>query len=280
MAQDKKQIQAVLAGRSPLHRFGQNFMIDANMVRTIADAGGLTPADTVIEIGPGTGTLTQELLARAGRVIAVEIDRDLAAALRSTYAQEPRFTLIEGDAMDGKHSLCDELGVAVRDALARGEPTKLVANLPYNIASPLVVELLLAGVKTLVFTVQKEVAQRLIAGAGSDAYGGLSVMMQLLSKVEYLRTIGPGVFWPPPDVDSALVRVTLANQLGTIDARAFADFVRKLFSFRRKTLGKSLAMMSLDSSHVPRDFDLKSRVETISPSDLLRLFGVVVQQER
>jgi 16S rRNA (adenine1518-N6/adenine1519-N6)-dimethyltransferase len=111
MAQTKQQIQAALAaaGTQPRHRFGQNFMIDGNLVRAIADAAAITAEDTVIEVGPGTGTLTEELLARAGRVIAVEIDRDLAESLRTTFADNPKFTLIEGDALQTKHQLNAEL---------------------------------------------------------------------------------------------------------------------------------------------------------------------------
>src|SRR3954468_5434656 len=105
MPQTKHEIQAILAsaGTEPRYRFGQNFMIDQNLVRIVADAGELDPNDTVIEVGPGTGTLTEELLARAGRVIAVEIDRDLARMLRERFGGNEKFTLIEGDALAGKH---------------------------------------------------------------------------------------------------------------------------------------------------------------------------------
>src|SRR5213078_4391428 len=111
MAQTKHQIQELLtaAGTEPRHRFGQNFMIDQNLVRIVADAGDIGPQDTVIEVGPGTGTLTEELLARAGRVIAVEIDRDLAAMLHQRFQENEKFKLIEGDALAGKHQLNPEL---------------------------------------------------------------------------------------------------------------------------------------------------------------------------
>src|SRR5215211_7593586 len=107
MTQTKRQIQELLtnAGTEPRHRFGQNFMIDQNLVRLVADAGELSADDTVIEVGPGTGTLTEELLARAGRVVAVEIDRDLAAMLRVRFGSSEKFQLIEGDALAGKHKL-------------------------------------------------------------------------------------------------------------------------------------------------------------------------------
>src|SRR3954471_19764506 len=167
MSQTKHEIQALLsaAGTEPRYRFGQNFMIDQNLVRLVAEAGELTPDDLVIEVGPGTGTLTEELLARGGRVVAVEIDRDLAGLLRRRFSDRPNFTLVEGDALAGKHDLNPELLAIIRTSIAENRPVKLVANLPYNIASPLIIELLVAGVRLLAFTVQKEVALRLRAAA-------------------------------------------------------------------------------------------------------------------
>src|SRR5688500_8352772 len=234
MAQSKHEIQALLAdaGTGPRHRFGQNFMIDQNLVRLVAEAGRIAAGDVVVEVGPGTGTLTEELLSRGADVVAVEIDRDLAKLLRERFENEPRFKLIEGDALSSKHALNEELVQVI--AAARGRPIKLVANLPYNIASPLIIELLILGIDQLVFTVQKEVADRLRAAAGSDAYGPLSVMAQLLARVELLRTLPPQAFWPPPKIDSALVRMTRIDDGKTEDAAAFGRFVQKLFSFRRK----------------------------------------------
>ena len=272
MAQSKQQIQATLsaAGMQPRHRFGQNFMIDQNLVRTIADAASIESTDTVIEVGPGTGTLTEELLARAGKVIAVEIDRDLAAALRQTFADRAQFTLIEGDALNGKHALNVELQSAIGD---QQSTIKLVANLPYNIASPLVVELLLAGVSTVVFTVQKEVADRMKGGPDSSDYGPLTVMVQLLSRVEVLRTLPPQAFWPPPKIESALVRLTRDDRLCD-QARAFGVFVHKLFSFRRKTLRKALEMSGYVAPLDALNLTGKGRAEELSPQELLNMFNV------
>ena len=280
MAQTKRQIEAALAaaGSRPRHRFGQNFMIDANLVRLIADAGRIEPGDHVLEVGPGTGTLTEELLARvgeSGRVTAVEIDRDLAASLRARFADEQRFSLIEGDAMAGKHGLNPDLSAVV----ASGGTTRLVANLPYNIASPLVVELLLAGVKTLAFTVQKEVAERLRAGPPEGkAYGPLSVAVQTLAEVEVLRTIPPGAFWPPPSIDSALVRlVARPDRPQSGIARDFARFVTAVFSMRRKTLRRALAaaVSDPDAALASAGLDGTHRPEQIEPAALWRLFVAV-----
>jgi 16S rRNA (adenine1518-N6/adenine1519-N6)-dimethyltransferase len=279
MAQSKHQIEALLAeARSrPRQQFGQNFMIDQNLVRLVAEAGELTNEDVVIEVGPGTGTLTEELLARAGKVVAVEIDRDLAALLRRKFEGEARFRLIEGDALAGKHALSDELLGAIRDGQSRMERVKLVANLPYNIASPLVIEMLIAGVELLAFTVQKEVAMRIKAGHGGGEYGPLSVMVQMLARVEVLRTLPPQAFWPPPKIESSLVRLRWEDRLGG-RARAFSEFVHTLFSFRRKTLRRALTQGGYDPDKVLKatGFDGGKRGEEFSPEDFLRMFEAAV----
>ena len=275
MPQTKRQIESLLAeARSrPRHQFGQNFMIDQNLVRAVADAGQITPADCVIEVGPGTGTLTEELLDRAGQVVAVEIDRDLAALLRKTFGERSNFCLIEGDALAGKHELSPPLAETIRSARAQNQAVKLVANLPYNIASPLIIEMLIAGVGLLAFTVQKEVALRIAARAGSDDYGPLSVMAQMLARAEVLRTLPPQAFWPMPKIESALVRLTRDDRLGD-KAGAFGTFVHALFSFRRKTLRRALAQAGHDPESVLGrvPLDGQKRAEEFSPDVLWKLF--------
>ncbi len=276
MAQTKSQIQQLLtaADTAPRHRFGQNFMIDGNLVRTVAAAGQIRAGDTVVEVGPGTGTLTDELLASpAGRVVAVEIDRDLAGVLRERFAGNDRFALIEGDALAGKHELNAELLAAIVPGR-----TRLVANLPYNIASPLVIELLRAGVETLAFTVQKEVADRLKC-TGGEGYGPLSVMAQLLAEVEVLRTLPPQAFWPAPSIDSALVRMVRRDRLGD-RAAAVGRFVQGVFSARRKTLRKALGVAGVSPERVAATlaatgFDGGERPETFPPEQVLRLYEAV-----
>ncbi len=295
MAQTKAEIQALLAGveTGPRHRFGQNFMIDGNLVRTIAAAGGIVAGDVVVEVGPGTGTLTDELLATpAARVVAVEIDRDLARLLRDRYAGVDRFTLVEGDALAGKHAVNADLSAVLfsggpegragpaDNARPSGPPlnktgVKLVANLPYNIASPLVIELLIAGVDLLAFTVQKEVADRLRA-TGGENYGPLSVMAQMLSRVEVLRTLPPQAFWPPPKIDSALVRMTRDDRLGG-RAGAFGRFVQGVFAGRRKTLRKAMAVAGLTPPQVAAavsaaGVDDGCRPEQVPPDAWLQMF--------
>lgn len=244
MAQTKQVISGILAaaGTQPKHRFGQNFMIDQNLVRLIAAAGEPKAGELIVEVGPGTGTLTEVLLESGAEVVAVEIDRDLAGVLRERLGGEARFSLIEGDALDGKHALNQELAGRIAGAREGGRVVKLIANLPYNIASPLVIELLLAGVEVLVFTVQKEVADRLRAKGGDEMYGPITATCQLLSRVEVLRTLPPQAFWPPPKIDSALVRLTREDRMGG-EGRGFGAFAQKLFASRRKMMRKALQGM-------------------------------------
>lgn len=275
MPQTKRQIQSLLeqVGASPRHRFGQNFMIDGNLVRAVADAGEVHRGDRVIEVGPGTGTLTEELLARGARVLAVEIDRDLASLLRQRLGGEASFELIEADVLDGKHELCPPLRERIAAANADRVLLKLVANLPYQVASPLIVELLLAGVGLLAFTVQKEVAERLSATAGSEGYGPLTVMAQVLGEVEVLRPLPPQAFWPAPRIESALVRIRRRTEVPT-DAAAFGGFVRRLFGYRRKTLRRALVEAGHDAPAVLNEvvIDGQRRPETLDLEELLSLF--------
>jgi len=274
MAQTKRQIQSLLAdaGATPRHRLGQNFMIDANLVRIVADAGMIASGDLVIEVGPGTGTLTEELLAKA-QVLVVEIDHALAELLRQRFASAGNFELIEGDALAAKHALDDRLLDAIRRAKSAGRTVRLVANLPYNIASPLLIELLIAGVDVLACTVQREIAGRLRAAPNSSDYGTLSIMAQLLSRVEMLRTLPPQAFWPRPKIDSALVRLTREDRLGNRTAELGA-FVRRIFSARRKTLRNAVALASDDAERLLASVGIspKDRPESVSPEGFLRLF--------
>jgi 16S rRNA (adenine1518-N6/adenine1519-N6)-dimethyltransferase len=275
VAQTKHQIEALLAeaGSHPRHRFGQNFMIDQNLVRLVAEAGQVAREDLVVEVGPGTGTLTEELLERSDRVVVVEIDRDLAALLRKRFADRPNFSLVEGDALAGKHELNPELLAVLHTAAERGRRARLVANLPYNIASPLVIGMLIERVHTLAFTVQKEVADRLRAGAGTEDYGPLTVMVQLLARVEVLRNLPPQAFWPAPKIDSSLVRLTRDDRLGEL-ARPFGQFVHSVFSFRRKTLRRALAQAGYDADAVlaATGFDGQLRPEVFTPAQFLWMY--------
>jgi 16S rRNA (adenine1518-N6/adenine1519-N6)-dimethyltransferase len=254
-------------------------MIDGNLLRLLAEAGEIRRGQTVIEVGPGTGSLTEELLAAGARVVAVEIDRDLAQLLRDRIGDRADFTLIEADALDGKHALCPELRELIAGAT---EPVSLVANLPYQIASPLVIEMLIAGVELLAFTVQREVAQRLKAVAGDDQYGPLSVMANLLAEVEILRRIPPQAFWPAPKIESSLVRMRRHDRLGN-DAAEFSRFVHSVFSYRRKMIRKAMTQAGFAEDVAEGALSAigvngNARPEEIGADQWLELFGRIVKR--
>ncbi len=225
-------------GIRPTKRWGQNFVTDPNTVRRIVRAARLEPQDVVLEVGPGLGSLTLGLLPSVHRVVAVEVDPLLAGRLPRTVAERlPRYAdrleVIEADAMR-----LDEVPHA---------PSALVANLPYNIAVPVVLHLLqrVPTISTVLVMVQKEVADRLAARPGSRVYGIPSVKARWYCDVESAGNIGTSVFWPAPHVDSGLVRMTRHEPPRSSSGRA-ATFavVDAAFSQRRKTLRSALAAVA------------------------------------
>lgn len=206
---------------------GQHFLSDPRILARIADALDLRTGETVVEIGPGRGALTEHLLARAGRVIAVEIDRMLAARLRERYAGESRLDIVERDVLE------TNLGVLA------GEEFALVGNVPYYITTPILFHALRPPRPTrAVYLVQKEVADRLSASPGTKTYGALTVNVAALASAETLFRVHPGAFSPPPSVDSAVVRITpLAEPVITPDEEErFRVLVQQSFGMRRKQM--------------------------------------------
>ncbi|MFI0371480.1 16S rRNA (adenine(1518)-N(6)/adenine(1519)-N(6))-dimethyltransferase RsmA [Actinomadura sp. 1N219] len=223
-------------GVRPTKTLGQNFVIDANTVRRIVRTAGVRPGDVVIEVGPGLGSLTLALLPEAGRVVAVEVDRGLAAALPGT---------VEARAPD----LAGRLEVVHADAMKitqvpGPEPTALVANLPYNVAVPVVLHLLavLPSLRTALVMVQAEVADRMVAAPGGKIYGVPSVKLAWYGHARRAGAVGRAVFWPAPNVDSGLVAFTRREPPQTAATReeVFA-VVDAAFAQRRKTLRAALA---------------------------------------
>lgn len=245
------EIRALLedAGLTPHKRFGQNFLFEQNLMDKVLDLADVQPGQVVLEVGPGTGSLTEELLARvgeAGRVVSAEIDRGLCRLLEGRLGARPNFTLICGDALAGKHA------IEPRILEALGPRADLVANLPYNIATPLVAQCLLdswavlrggaaGGVlfSRMTFTIQQEVAQRLVAGPQSGSYGPVSVIVALLGRAQMGPVVPAAAFWPRPTVVSRIVRVdfdaTAAAQLR--DAGTLKALLATVFGQRRKQLG-------------------------------------------
>lgn len=242
--QTKSQIAAILEsiGRRPSHRFGQNFLIDRNLMDKLVESAGIDRGDCILEVGPGTGSLTALLLKHAGRVVSVEIDDHLADHLDRALGGDPHFRLVRGDCLQDKSTLAPALVEAVR--MARVEigpgPLKLVANLPYDAATPLVIELLLSdlAVSRLCFTVQTEVADRFLAQPSTRDYGPVSIIVQTLCMAKRVAKCPPEAFWPRPKVQSTMLRldVNSSRHAALSPPGPFARFVRSMFLHRRKTL--------------------------------------------
>lgn len=264
--QSLNEIRELLAARGirPKHRLGQNFLHDHNQLRRIVDAGAVAPGDLVLEVGPGTGTLTETLVEAGAEVICCELDEDMAAIVESRLGD--RITLVRGDCLDRRRHLAPDLLDAIGD-----RRFKLVANLPYQAATPLMMDLLVRRPACIgqVALIQKEVADRLAAGPGGREYGPISVLTSTLGSIDRVCTVPPGCFWPAPKVTSAVVRITPAPDHGLDDPEGFGDFVGELFRTRRKQLGSTLARMELTP---PSDLDPTLRPESLSPTQLRRLF--------
>ncbi len=294
-------------GLAPRKRFGQNFLIDLNLMRKLIAAADVRPGDRVLEVGPGTGSLTELLLEAGAAVVAVEIDRGLAEIIAERLAGRPRLTLIQGDALAGKHDLNPRLvaalragghGAAPHPAPAEPRPAhtepaehppqalqptsagpKLVANLPYQIATPLLMELLQFEPRfvLMAFTIQKEVAQRLMAAAGDEAYGPISVVAQSLATLERIATLGPGAFWPRPQVESAmlLMRPLAPDQAAIENVAGFVRLVREAFQHRRQMLRKIVSRWpdgdAVLSALSDCRIDPRLRPQDLSPSEWRRL---------
>lgn len=254
----------------PRKSLGQHFLHDPGILRRIAELLEVAPGDTVLEIGPGPGGLTAALAATGGRLIAIEKDRDLVAALRTRF---PGLTLIEGDALElDWHRLCGP------------GPTRIIGNIPYNITSPLLEKALLpprpAGI---VFLVQKEVAERVAAPPGGRDYGALSVGIQAVAKVEKRFGVPAGAFRPAPKVDSAVLRLTPLTAPLIPDALvgAFRRFTVGLFGFRRKQLARGLRELTGSSPAEVGEWlatagiGATQRPQELSPEQFARLFHAV-----
>ena len=241
--QTKRQIQELLssAGLSPNRRLGQHFLIDLNLMTLLADAAQIGAGDVVLEVGCGTGSLTELLARRARRVVAVELDRTLAGIAESQLAGAGNVKIIRGDALAGKGMLNPAIVDALNEATAGGSGhLLLVSNLPYDVASAVMIDLVQGPVvaDSMTVTVQREVAERMAAAPGGKAYGTLSIFLGATSRVEILRVLKPSVFWPPPGVDSAIVRVVRDPQKsGRIESmKSLCEVVGLFMGHRRKML--------------------------------------------
>jgi 16S rRNA (adenine1518-N6/adenine1519-N6)-dimethyltransferase len=245
----------------PRKRFGQHFLHDPAVLARIVAAIAPAPGEPIVEIGPGEGALTRLLAARAGRLVAIEIDRDLAARLAREFPAE-RLELHCADAL-------------AFDLARLPGGARLVGNLPYNISTPLLFRIagLGARVRDCHFMLQREVVERMIAAPSTPQYGRLSVMLQVRFAMQRLFTVAPGAFRPPPKVESALVRMV---PLGSPEPpAAFGALVRRAFSARRKTLRNALGLAP--EAFAALGLDPALRPENLAPQDYLRIAATCVR---
>lgn len=252
-------------------RFGQHFLTDPRILGRIADALGIRAGDSVVEIGPGRGGLTDQLLTRVGstgRVVAVEVDRDLSALLRERYATRPEFTLVDGDVLKTDF------------APYVAPPFLLIGNIPYNITTPILFRALEPPrAERMVFLIQREVADRLAAEPASEDYGALTVNLQALATVETVFTVPAGAFNPPPKVESAVIRLVprAAPLINREEEVPFRTLVQGLFSYRRKQMLRALRSvrgMSADDAAAAlarAEIVATDRPEVLAPIDFVRL---------
>lgn len=272
-------------GFHPRHDLGQNFLIDLNLIEFVVREAEIDLDDVVLEIGAGTGSMTTHLAREAGAVVSVEIDPNMYALASEATASYRRVTLLNRDALKNKNTIAPEVLAAVAEKRAEFPEGnfKLVANLPYAVATPVVSNLVATDLpwERMVVTIQYELAERMVAGPGSDAYGALSVWLQAQCRVKIIRKLGPNVFWPRPKVDSAIVKIKpdAALREKIDDRHFFHEFVRGLFNQRRKVLRSTLASMYRDQLQKPEvDAILaepglvdKTRAEQLTPEEFVRL---------
>jgi 16S rRNA (adenine1518-N6/adenine1519-N6)-dimethyltransferase len=247
---------------------GQHFLNDKRILKRIVDALELRGDETVIEIGPGRGSLTAMLIPHAKKLVLIEYDRALAARLRDMYASNPAVSVVEADV----------LSVALAEAA--GGPFVLVGNVPYYITTPILFHALeRPRAEKAVYLVQREVAERIVAAPGSDEYGALSVNVQAVASAKLMFRVAPGSFLPPPKVDSAVVRIEPRADpaVRPEEEATFRRFVLDAFGMRRKQLRRvirsvwSISVEQADAALAAAEIDPMARPETLAPADFARL---------
>ncbi len=273
-------------GVRPKSKLGQNFLIDLNLLDVLVRAAELSPDDIVLEVGSGTGGLTVRLTEEAGAVVSVEVDPAFSAMTDEAVTEHrDRVALLHADVLKNKNELNPVVLKALEDLKARTNTVtrKLVANLPYAVATPVISNLLLSDVpfERMVVTVQWEIAERLMASQGTKDYGALAVLVQSVADVSLVRRLPPAVFWPRPQVDSAIVKVVpnapKREKVG--DVVKFRGFLRDLYAHRRKNLrgglvsmaGRGLGKQDVDAKLAELGIEGTLRAETLDPKQHLRL---------
>ena len=271
-------------GIHPRHFLGQNFLIDLNIVEFIAAQAELDENDVALEIGAGTGGMTTYLAQNAGAVVSVEIDSTLVRLVRRVTEPYANVTVLNCDALKNKSTFAPEVIEVVQQKLAEapGRRLKLVANLPYNVATPIISNLAASDLpwQKMVVTIQLELGQRMAAKPRRSHYGALSVWLQAQSRIRIIKRLPPSVFWPRPKVNSAVVRIARSAERESRieDKRFFHEFVRRLFQQRRKLLRGMLTTMykqadkaAIDAVLVELKLNPQSRAEELEVGTLVAL---------
>ena len=261
-------------------KFGQNFLIDGNVLEGIVEAAGITDKDCVLEIGPGIGSLTQYLAEAAERVVAVEIDKTLLPVLDDTLSEYDNVTIINNDVLK-----VDIDGIV--EEYNEGRPIKVVANLPYYITTPIIMKLFESGalIESITVMVQKEVADRMAAGPGNKDYGSLSLAVGFYAEAQTVMDVPPSSFIPQPNVGSAVVRLTRYTEpkVRVRDSGYLFELIRTSFNQRRKTLSNSLsnnASLGVSRDDVTRalvsmGIDERARGETLTLEQFAELSDIL-----
>lgn len=258
-------------GLATKHRLGQNFLIDNHVIEKIMELAALDGTERVVEVGPGIGTLTLALLQEAARVVSIEADATLEPVLETHALEHDNFRYIMGDALKVEPSEVAEA--------AGGEPTVLVANLPYNVAATIILQFFqtMPALKTAVVMVQKEVADRIAAHPGTKVYGGYTAKLGLYARVSGRFEVPPRCFMPAPHVDSAVVRLDRVEvEMGGIEPEAIAHVIDAAFAQRRKTIRNSMSSSGFDKAALDAAFDAcgispTARAETLGVEEFIRL---------
>jgi 16S rRNA (adenine1518-N6/adenine1519-N6)-dimethyltransferase len=272
-------------GIQPVKKHGQNFLIDLNLLRVLVDAADLRPSDVVLEVGTGTGSLTAQVAPQVAHVITVEVDPQMHQLASEELIDFANVTMLHEDALRNKNNLAESILGAVRSQLAVSSKRrfKLVANLPYSVATPVISNLLLTDITpvSMTVTIQKELADRITARPATKDYGALSVWVQSQCRAEVLRTLPPQAFWPRPLVTSAIVHIEYDSKKRARikNLQFFHEFVRSMFFHRRKFLRSVLASAlkdKLDKAEVdrilaPHGFPADSRAEQLSVEEMIAL---------
>ena len=264
------EIRALLEQRGlhPKYRLGQNFLHDQNQLRKLIHAAALQPGDRVVEVGPGTGTLSEALVDVGCQLTACELDADMAQIVSDRLGD--RITLVHGDCLDGPRRLSETLDEAIGS-----EPFKLVANLPYGAASPLMSLLAVdPRCQGQYVTIQREVGERLLANPGTKTWGPLTIYVRAYCSVELIGRLSPQCFWPAPKVESVMIAITPHPSRPELPESTLNRVIQTLFTKRRKQLGSILGRQT----SLPEGISSDRRPDSLSIEELIALSTLPVFQ--